>query len=154
MHTRVGKSRSLAAAHWTATVCSSNLQPATANPQQPATCNSQLAATCNLQQPTRSNLQPAAASDRSNLQPATACNSNLQQQLTAAAAYSKSIVAASDDFAVSTEDAVTHQECPFITSNIYMCEGCPTFREKRRNIILLLKDFIIFWSMLHFTFWS
>jgi len=38
MHTRVGKSRSLAAAHWTAsnlqqqlTACSSNLQPATTN---------------------------------------------------------------------------------------------------------------------------
>ena len=98
MHTRVGKSRSLAATHWTATACSSNLQPATAND--------------------RSNLQPVAA--YSNLQPTTA--SNLQQQLTAAAAYSNSIVAASDDFAVSTEDAVTHQECPFITSNIYACK--------------------------------
>ena len=83
MHTRVGKSRSLATAHWTA--------------------------------------------------------SNLQQQLTAAAAYSNNnpqqqldaephsqhrgrsnIVAASDDFAVSTEDAVTHQECLFITTNICM----------------------------------
>ena len=109
MHARVGKSR-----NW--------LQPA---------------ATCNLQQPARSNLQPATA--YSNLQPATA--NNLQQQLTAAAAYSNNnpqqqldaephsqhrgrsnIVAASDDFAVSTEDAVTHQECPFITSNIYACK--------------------------------
>jgi hypothetical protein len=68
-----------------------------------------------------SNLQPATANDRSNLQP-VAAYSNLQQQLTAAAAYSNSIVAASDDFAVSTEDAVTHQECPFITSNIYVCK--------------------------------
>jgi hypothetical protein len=76
MHTRVGKNRSLAAAHWTtsnlqqqltaATACKSNLQPATAND--------------------RSNLQPVAA--YSNLQPTTA--SNLQQQLTAAAAYSNS----------------------------------------------------------------
>jgi hypothetical protein len=84
MHTRVGKSRSLAAAHWTA----SNLQ-----------------------------------------QQLTACSSNLQPATTN---YSNSIVAASDDFAVR----------------------CPTFREKGRNIILLLKDFITFWSMLHFTYWS
>jgi hypothetical protein len=61
MHTRVGKSRSLAAAHWTATACSRNLQPATAND--------------------RSNLQPATAS---NLQQqltaaATYSNSSLQQ---------------------------------------------------------------------------
>jgi hypothetical protein len=103
MHTRVGKSRSLAAAHWTATVCSSNLQPATASPQQPATSSSiQQPATCSLQQPTAT----------------AACSSN--------------IVAASDNFAV----------------------GCPTFREKGRNIILLLKDFITFCSMLHFTYWS
>ena len=66
MHARVGKSR-----NW--------LQPA---------------ATCNLQQPARSNLQPATVSS-SNLQPATAYSNlqpatanNLQQQLTAAAAYS------------------------------------------------------------------
>jgi hypothetical protein len=86
MHTRVGKSRSLATAHWTAS---------------------------NLQQ------QLTAAAAYRNLQPATTNDSN-------------SIVAASDDFAVR----------------------CPTFREKGRNIILLLKDFITFWSMLHFTYWS
>jgi hypothetical protein len=48
MHTRVGKSRSLAAAHWTASNLQqqltannrSNLQLATASPQQPATYNS------------------------------------------------------------------------------------------------------------------
>jgi len=49
MHTRVGKSRSLATAHWTASnlqqqltaaAAYSNLQPATASPQQPATYNS------------------------------------------------------------------------------------------------------------------
>jgi hypothetical protein len=51
------------------------------------------------------------------------------QQPTATAACSSNIVAASDDFAVR----------------------CPTFREKGRNIILLLKDFITFCSMLHFT---
>jgi hypothetical protein len=92
------------------------------SPQQPATCNSQPAATCNLQQPASSNLQPATA--YSNLQPATA--NNLQQQLTAAAAYSNNnpqqqldaephsqhrgrsnIVTASEDFAVTREDAVT-----------------------------------------------
>jgi len=93
-------------------------QPATAadsssSLQQPATCNSQTTATYNLQ-------QPAVATY------------NLQQPTTAAAAYSNSIVAASDDFAVR----------------------CPTFREKGRNIILLLKDCITFCSMLHFTYWS
>ena len=122
MHTRVGKSRSLATAHWTATVCSSNLQPATASLQQPTICNSQRPrqpATCSsLQQPATCNSQPAAT-----------CN---LQQPTATAACSSNIVAASDDFAVR----------------------CPTFREKRRNIILLLKDFITFCSMLHFTYWS
>jgi hypothetical protein len=74
--------------------------------------------------------QPAATAD--NLQQPAVATYNLQQPTTAAAAYSNSIVAASDDFAVR----------------------CPTFREKGRNIILLLKDFITFWSMLHFTYWS
>jgi hypothetical protein len=41
-------------------------------------------------------------------------------------------VAASDDFAVR----------------------CPTFREKRRNILSCFEDFITFCSMLHFTYWS
>jgi hypothetical protein len=75
----------------------------------------------NLQPTSASNLQPASAS---NLQPTSA--SNLQQQLTAAAVYSNNnpqqqldaephsqdrgrsnIVAASEDFAVTREDAVT-----------------------------------------------
>jgi hypothetical protein len=62
MHTRVGKSRSLAAAHWTA----SNLQ-------QQLTANN------------RSNLQPTTACS-SNLQPATTndSSSSLQQQQPAA----------------------------------------------------------------------
>jgi hypothetical protein len=73
MHTRVGKSRSLAAAHWTASnlqqqltaaAAYNNLQPATARLQQPATCNSQPAATCDLQQPTTA----AAAYSNSSLQ--------------------------------------------------------------------------------------
>jgi hypothetical protein len=86
MHTRVGKSRSLATAHWTA----SNLQQ-------------QLTAAAAYR-----NLQPATTNDSS---------SSLQQhQPTATAAYSNSIVAASDDFTVR----------------------CPTFREKeRKNFILL-----------------
>ncbi len=83
MHTRVGKSRSLAAAHWTASNLQqqltaaaaysnlqsatandrNNLQPATASQQQPATCNSQPAATCNLQQ-----LTAAAAYSNSSMQ--------------------------------------------------------------------------------------
>jgi hypothetical protein len=58
MHTRVGKSRSLATAHWTA----SNLQQ-------------QLTAAAAY-----SNLQSATANDRSNLQPTAAySNSSLQQ---------------------------------------------------------------------------
>jgi hypothetical protein len=83
----------------------------------------------NLQQPDYSNLQPATASPQ---QPATYNNQRQQQQPTATAACSSNIVAASDDFAVR----------------------CPTFREKGRNIILLLKDCITFCSMLHFTYWS
>jgi len=78
--------------------------------------------------------QPATAADSSSSlpQPATCNNQRQQQQPTATAACSSNIVAASDDFAVR----------------------CPTFREKGRNIILLLKDCITFCSMLHFTYWS
>jgi hypothetical protein len=43
-----------------------------------------------------------------------------------------------------------------VTASDDFAVRCPTFREKRRNIILLLKkkDFITFFSMLHFTYWS
>jgi hypothetical protein len=83
---------------------------------------------------------------------ATADSSSLQQQRTAAAAYSNSnrqqqldaephsqhtrrsnTVAASEDFAVTTEDAVTHQECLFITSNICM-QGAQHL-EKKEEIL-------------------
>jgi hypothetical protein len=124
MHTRVNKSRSLAAAHWTATACSSNLQPATA-----AT-----AATCSLQQQPIRQQQPAAATHWT------------------AAAYSNNIVAALDDFAVSTEDAVTHQECPFITSRICM-QGAQHL-EKKEEILSCFEDFITFCSLLHSTYCS
>jgi len=81
-----------------------------------------------LQQPATCNSQPAATC---HLQQPAVATCNLQQP-TATAACSSNIVAASDDFAVR----------------------CPTFREKGRNIILLLKDCITFCSMLHFTYWS
>ena len=136
-------------------------QPATCNSQrqqQPATCNSQrlqqqltAAAAYNnssLQQ------QSVTCNSQRQQQPATCNSQRPQQQLTAAAAYSNNnpqqqldaephsqhrgrsnIVTASDDFAVSTEDAVTHQECLFITSNI--CMQGAQYLEKRRKIILL-----------------
>jgi hypothetical protein len=53
-------------------------------------------------------------------------------------------VAASDDFAVSTEDAVTHQECPFITSNICM-QGAQHL-EKKEEILSC------FWRLHHILF--
>jgi hypothetical protein len=61
-------------------------------------------------------------------------------------------VAASEDFAVSTEDAVTHQECPFITSNI--CMQAAPYLEEKEEILSCFEDFITFCSMLHFIYWS
>jgi hypothetical protein len=61
-------------------------------------------------------------------------------------------VAASDDFAVSTEDAVTHQECLFITSNI--CMQGAQYLEKWEEMLSCFEDFITFCSLLHFTYWS
>ena len=61
-------------------------------------------------------------------------------------------MAASEDFAVSTEDAVTHQECPFITSNI--CMQAAPYLEEKEEILSCFEDFITFCSLIHFTYWS